>query len=205
MTKLANRPQSSYLLRRSLTSWLPTDWVLRSVTFFKEIKLLFHSQGQLLFIFSIFFLLSALLTRAHAAPLPSPREISVPDSTFNHDNPRILCTSMSWASIAVFYLGNYVAHAATIYTYPGEGSFSTIRSIFIALLFPAAGVARGLNGIFRHASLCQESQLRVAARAGALCMVVRSSDWKEQNATTKGTSSQANNTGGTSKLYTSKT
>ena len=133
-----------------------------------------------------YFLFLALLATAYATPLPSPREITVPDNTFNHDNDQLLCSPISWADIAAFYLGNYVAHAATIYTYPGEATFSIARSILSSLFFPTAGITRGLNAIFRHAhwnesASWNESDLEVAARAGALCMVIRSRHWKEES------------------------
>ena len=54
---------------------------------------------------------------------------------------------------------------------------STIQALLVALLFPAAGVSRGLTTIIRFAIL-QKTPLQTAARAGALCMVVRTKEWE---------------------------
>jgi hypothetical protein len=77
----------------------------------------------------------------------------------------------------IFYFGNYFAHAATVQTYPGESLRSTIRALVLALLFPAAGISRGLTTIIRCAKR-QKTPLQIAARAGALCMVVRTKEWQ---------------------------
>jgi hypothetical protein len=77
----------------------------------------------------------------------------------------------------IFYFGNYFAHVATVQTYPGESLRSTIQALVLALLLPAAGISRGLTTIIRFAKL-QKTPLQTAARAGALCMVVRTKDWQ---------------------------
>jgi hypothetical protein len=46
-----------------------------------------------------------------------------------------------------------------------------------ALLIPSSGVMRELLGIWQHAEL-GTSSLIVAFKAGALCMVVRTAEWK---------------------------
>ncbi len=76
-----------------------------------------------------------------------------------------------------FYLGNYFTHVATVKTYPGESIKSTLKALVLALLFPASGSARGLTAIVRCAVL-QRTPLQKAARSGALCMVVRSAEWR---------------------------
>jgi hypothetical protein len=77
----------------------------------------------------------------------------------------------------IFYFGNYFAHAATVQTYPRESLRSTIQALVLALLFPAAGISRGLTTIIRCAKR-QKTPLQIAARAGALCMVVRTKEWQ---------------------------
>ena len=73
-------------------------------------------------------------------------------------------------------MGNYLAHVATVQTYPGESIRSTLKALGFCLLFPASGISRGLTAITRCA-IRQKTPLQTAARAGALCMVVRSKDW----------------------------
>jgi hypothetical protein len=103
--------------------------------------------------------------------------VSVPDGTSNHGDNNMLCTPTTWEDIVIFFLGNYVAHAATIKTVPGEGTVSIIFVTISALLIPASGVVRGALAIFSRAKLAK-SDLQAAARASALCMVVRSADWR---------------------------
>lgn len=133
---------------------------------------------------TIFFYTLALVAVAatHAAPLASPNMPPYQDKIFDHENVKRSCPSISWTSIGVFYVANYVAHAATIHTIPGEAANSIVRSVLSALFFPTAGIARGLNAIFRcsmYKSMA-ESELQGAARAGALCMVIRSQHWVEK-------------------------
>jgi hypothetical protein len=118
----------------------------------------------------------------HAAPLPSPNVPPYQNKSFADENAKRSCAPISWTGIAVFYVANYVAHAATIHTIPGEATNSIMRSVLSALLFPTAGIARGLNAIFRCAiyKIMTESELQGAARAGALCMVIRSQHWVEK-------------------------
>ncbi|KAJ7048857.1 hypothetical protein C8F01DRAFT_1003694, partial [Mycena amicta] len=82
-------------------------------------------------------------------------------------------------AILGFFLGNYIAHAATTLSYPGEEFGDYVQTIVIALLFPTAGVVRGLDAIFRCAIL-GTSDLMCAARAGALCMLIRIDDDEEK-------------------------
>jgi hypothetical protein len=90
---------------------------------------------------------------------------------------RVLTAVSRRTDILSFFLGNYAAHAATVISYPGESIASTIGAIVFALVFPTPGIVRGLNAIVRHAAFVSDP-LEQAARAGALCMVVRTKDWK---------------------------
>jgi len=105
--------------------------------------------------------------------------ITVPDGTSNHGDPNLICKPTTWTDIIVFFLGNYLAHAATIKSLPGEYAGSFSFAVVVALLFPPTGMARGLSAIFSFSKL-SKTDLQSAARAGALCMVVRTSDWKPQ-------------------------
>ncbi|KAJ7767708.1 hypothetical protein B0H16DRAFT_1453328 [Mycena metata] len=93
--------------------------------------------------------------------------IPVPDGTSNHGDPSILCTPTRWTSILSFFFGNYIAHAATTLSYPGEELYDYAQTVVGALLFPSTGVYRGLDAIFRCARHA-ESELVCATRAGAL-------------------------------------
>jgi hypothetical protein len=92
----------------------------------------------------------------------------------------------------IFYLGNYGAHAATLVTYPGESPIYDFAAIIYALFFPNTGIVRGLNAIFRHANFSwgERTDLRAATRAGALCMVVRTSAWRPKESNGPETSDQ---------------
>ncbi|KAF8876258.1 hypothetical protein BD779DRAFT_170319 [Infundibulicybe gibba] len=123
--------------------------------------------------------LSAMWFLAAVGSLPtSGGNITLPDGLTNHGDPRLICTSTTWTDIVIFYLGNYFAHAATIKTYPGESGVDFMMNALMAILFPTAGITRGIDAIVRHSAWVKGSELQKAARAGALCMVVRSKDWK---------------------------
>jgi hypothetical protein len=47
---------------------------------------------------------------------------TVPTNDSNHGDPNLLCRPSRWTDIATFFLGNYIAHAATIMTIPGESA-----------------------------------------------------------------------------------
>ena len=98
--------------------------------------------------------------------------VSVPEGTSNHGDPRLLCTPTRWTDVIVFFLGNYVAHAGTVIVLPGEGIKSAAIIAAVSLLFPIAGVQRGIKAIESWANFAM-TDLEIAARAGALCMVVR--------------------------------
>jgi hypothetical protein len=97
--------------------------------------------------------------------------VLLPPGTSNHGDPRLVCFPAKWSDIATFFVGNYVAHAATIVSRPGQPVYHTFLTIITALLFPVTGVRVGFQAIFSRANL-QSTDLRKAARAGALCRVV---------------------------------
>ncbi|KAJ7819173.1 hypothetical protein B0H14DRAFT_2372750 [Mycena olivaceomarginata] len=107
--------------------------------------------------------------------------IPVPEGTSNHGDPSILCTPTNWTSILSFFFGNYLAHATTTLASPGEELFEYAQTVALALLFPSAGIQRGLGAIFRHA-VCAKSDLMCAARAGALCIVIHTDEWEPDQA-----------------------
>ena len=103
----------------------------------------------------------------------SAGNITLPAGASDHGNPNLLCLPAKWSDILIFFLGNYVAHAATLRSLPGASIYETAVRTYGALIFPVSGIAVGMGGILSLANLAK-TDLEVAARAGALCKVVRS-------------------------------
>lgn len=110
---------------------------------------------------------------------PSLQNITITASngTSNHGDPHLLCTPSTWTDIAIFFLANFVSHAATVKSLPGEPMAATWLALLTALLLPVSGIVRGMNAIYSRA-VFDETPLGTAARAGALCTVVRSDKWE---------------------------
>ncbi|UKZ70775.1 uncharacterized protein TrAtP1_011744 [Trichoderma atroviride] len=98
---------------------------------------------------------------------------TVPEGSMNHGNPNLLCTPAEWYDLIIFFFANYFAHAASVILEPGQGSASTGLYILLALTLPGAGVSRAIRAILRHAVTERKNPLKRAARAGALCMVLK--------------------------------
>ena len=105
--------------------------------------------------------------------------ITVPEGTQNHGNPNLLCTPTRWTDVAVFFFANYVAHAATTKSTPGMTALGTLRVLLTALCLPVSGVTRGVKAI-RQRAVFSSTPLETAAKAGALCVVVRTAEWVPQ-------------------------
>ena len=90
-----------------------------------------------------------------------------------------VCVEATWAEIIVFILVNYVTHAMTVNSYPGEKPMSAVFFSIAALFLPFAGAMRGLGSIGSGAIFAGDS-LQQAARGGALCVVARSEEWLPQ-------------------------
>ncbi|KAH0538893.1 hypothetical protein FGG08_004549 [Glutinoglossum americanum] len=103
--------------------------------------------------------------------------VLVPDGTTNHGDPNLICLPMKWHKLALFYFGNYFAHALTVKSVPGESIGEKALSVLLSITLPYAGVAKGLDAIFRN-SRSVKDKLQKAARAGALCVVTRSESWR---------------------------
>ena len=102
--------------------------------------------------------------------------VTVPDGFSNHGNDDLFCLPATWYQIAIFFLVNYGSHAVTIKSRPGQTYYHTARDIFFALLCPFSGVLRAIDSFWR-CSWPSENDLIKAARAGALCIVVRNAEW----------------------------
>lgn len=97
---------------------------------------------------------------------------AVPAGSSQHGNPHLLCTPPKWHEFVVFYFANYFAHALTIIITPDQTPFEVGLTAFFALMFPVSGVGRAVRAIRRRSRL-ERDVLKGAARAGAVCMVVR--------------------------------
>jgi len=106
---------------------------------------------------------------------------TLPPGAFTHGNPNLICVQAKWSDVFIFLLGNYVAHAATVVSSPGQSTATTVVSIIFALLSPARGFHLGIRTLFRLAFLGR-TDLTKAARAGALVKVVRKADYARNGA-----------------------
>ncbi|KAJ0108478.1 uncharacterized protein J7T55_002082 [Diaporthe amygdali] len=97
-----------------------------------------------------------------------------PAGSTNHGDPNLLCVPPSWTDLAVFFGTNYLAHAATLIARPGQSLAETIVDTANALFIPGSGMIRAIRLLFFYTDLHRSSPpLQKAAKAGALCMVVR--------------------------------
>ncbi len=130
-------------------------------------------------------LLALALLASFAAALDSVNNtdcpVNIPGYVHHGTDCSLLCQPASWLDITIFFLGNYVAHAATVINEPGQSPFMTLVNIILALLVPGAGILTGVSAILSRAILAPTS-LQCAARAGALCMVVEDLQTKGESA-----------------------
>ncbi|BCS04901.1 uncharacterized protein AKAW2_80702A [Aspergillus luchuensis] len=66
---------------------------------------------------------------------------------------------------------------SSVKSIPGENMFSALFNVVIALIYPYYGIYRGLDAICRCGNWYYQDPLRMAARSGALCTVVRDDQW----------------------------
>ena len=119
------------------------------------------------------------LPRTVSIPIPPNRTATpvLPQGITHHGDPELLCGSSNWNDIAIFILANYVAHAVTVRTKPGESAFDILMVMVGALLLPTHGVTRGIQSIYQ-AAIFAKPDLDAAKRAHALCAVVRTTGWQ---------------------------
>jgi hypothetical protein len=107
-----------------------------------------------------------------ADSISSSTNNTVSNGASDHGDPNLACRSAKWPDVLAFFLLNYIAHAATLKTLPGESTPVTILNMLAALFFPASGVFRGFDTLLGRAKFAK-TDLEVAARAGALCTVIQ--------------------------------
>ena len=118
-------------------------------------------------------LVASLVGQCSAAPHPPLRNITFafPVGTNNHSDKHLICTPVQKSDLAAFYLANFVAHAATIKSLPGEPLVSNLVAMVLALLFPTSAVLRAMFAIWPMA-IFKSTPLKKASSSGALCVVV---------------------------------
>lgn len=92
-------------------------------------------------------------------------------------DPKVHCEPTNWYDICWFIFANYILHALSVRSLPGENSYSALVIKIGCLLIPFTGLRRGLCLITR-ANAAADNDLQAAARASALCMVIRKPDWR---------------------------
>ena len=118
---------------------------------------------------SLWPLILAFCITVKAASTTVLNNVTVPTGTVYKPAYNLLCLAAKPSDVFIFFAANYLAHAATVKSFPGESTAENIASLLFALLYPA-------SGIVRHAVFTKH-ELQRAAQAGALCMVVRSNLW----------------------------
>jgi hypothetical protein len=108
--------------------------------------------------------------------------IVAPAGTSQHGDDHLLCVPSRPWDIIVFFLANYATHALTVRSYPGECLLDLTWGTVAAFLLPTSVMLRGLTAILRVGFFVRGGfwgdPLHIAARSGALCMVVRTKGWK---------------------------
>jgi hypothetical protein len=117
--------------------------------------------------------------------------VDVPDDT-EKPTEKIICFAIPWYKVTIFFLVNYIAHAATIMPFPGQGKLLAFLDFLTAVFLPYSGLWRGASAIWRSSWFsCRcwsewkdknknYNKLEEAARAGALAVIIRSELWFPQ-------------------------
>lgn len=85
---------------------------------------------------------------------------------------QLVCWSADGTDFLKFLIFNYLLHAITILSSPGDGILLGVVNKLIGLSMPLCGVGRAITIIYRFAH-SGKTPLDTALRAGALCMVAR--------------------------------
>lgn len=80
------------------------------------------------------------------------------------------CRNVRWTDVLQFIFFNYILHAATIISSPGDGIISATYSRLIVLFLPPVGTIRAVRVIYRFAR-GEGKPLDIALGAQALCMI----------------------------------
>jgi len=91
--------------------------------------------------------------------------------------PEVRCEATTWRDILLFYLINYIAHAATAPSPPGARLWLICRSQLTCLLYPFHGLVKAVSSLFSH-QIFGTHELGKALSVGALTVVSRKKSWK---------------------------
>lgn len=116
--------------------------------------------------------LSTALTLSNAFPIDFQNQLDRSISAAKNSN-------ITW-NVLKFIATNYFAHAFAVGTAPGYGAIYSVLISIGSLAFPYIGLVTACRSLERMAIL-ERDPLKRAARAGALCMVARTRDWKPRN------------------------
>ncbi|KAL0631926.1 hypothetical protein Q9L58_009211 [Maublancomyces gigas] len=83
----------------------------------------------------------------------------------------VVCWTTNWKDITKFLLFNFVLHAITVLSSPGDGILLATSNKLICLCMPLCGMGKAITTIYRF-SYGQKTPLQKALRAGALCRVL---------------------------------
>ena len=126
---------------------------------------------------ALIFLVQCLAGTATARPASSPANNTIVSDS---SDGQLYCEKTTWYDVCWYFFANYLLHALSVRSLPGENAYSSTAFKLCCLLVPYTGVRRGLSLISRASSLTKDD-LQAAARAGALCMVIRKPDWRPQD------------------------
>ncbi|KAL8769005.1 MAG: hypothetical protein Q9209_004922 [Squamulea sp. 1 TL-2023] len=115
------------------------------------------------------FVILGFISHGNASPLRSKSNGTIITES---DGSEIWCEPSQWYDVLWFWFANFLLHALSVRSLPGESWVSSTVFKFCCLLVPYTGVRRGLCLILR-ASNFAGNDLQSAARANALCMVIR--------------------------------
>jgi len=87
------------------------------------------------------------------------------------------CEATTWYDLLLFYLLNYLAHAATAPSPPGARTRLVFQAQFFALLFPFNSLLKAVTLLF-HRSIFGSDDIGMACAVGAVAVVARKKDWK---------------------------
>ncbi|RPA86096.1 hypothetical protein BJ508DRAFT_358598 [Ascobolus immersus RN42] len=91
--------------------------------------------------------------------------------------PGLYCRDARPQDILLYFLLNYVTHAFTLKSFPGDGAIYSVSLSLLSLLFPYAGILKAWDSI-RSGTLRKKPDLDRAREAGALAIVGRDYGWK---------------------------
>lgn len=118
---------------------------------------------------------------AHTLALSGPSNGKQNGTITDESNgSQVWCQPTRWYDILWFIFTNFILHALSVRSLPGERSFTSVVFKFCCFLTPFTGVRRGLCLILRASNLAG-NDLQSAARANALCMVIRNPEWRPKD------------------------